>query len=121
LDLAPGPALSPRRARSSFAGQVARQLMPVAAASASWLHVPAHVIGGVNGSKPQTVREKNVRVTETASGRGVQVVITIQKMDKGGIYINCGGRTHARWAASAATCRRWTRRLTASPPWSASQ
>jgi hypothetical protein len=38
-----------------------------------------------------TVREKNVRITETQSGRGVQVVITIQKMDNGGVYINCGG------------------------------
>jgi hypothetical protein len=40
---------------------------------------------------PATVREKNVRIIETPSGRGVQVVITIQKMDNGGLYINCGG------------------------------
>jgi hypothetical protein len=40
---------------------------------------------------PQTVREKNVRITETASGRGVQVVITVRQMDNDGIYVNCGG------------------------------
>lgn len=40
---------------------------------------------------PDTVREKNVRITKTPKDRGVQVVITIKKMDNGGIYINCGG------------------------------
>ena len=40
---------------------------------------------------PDTVREKNVRITETPRKVGVQVVITIKKMDNGGIYINCGG------------------------------
>ena len=40
---------------------------------------------------PDTVRKKNVHITETRSGRGVEVVITIQKMDNGGVYINCGG------------------------------
>jgi hypothetical protein len=40
---------------------------------------------------PETVRKKNVRITETPSGRGLQVIITIKKMDNGGIYIGCGG------------------------------
>jgi hypothetical protein len=40
---------------------------------------------------PDTVREKNVRITETPRGTGVQVVITIKKMDNGGVYIGCGG------------------------------
>jgi hypothetical protein len=40
---------------------------------------------------PDTVREKNVRITPTPKDKGVQVVITIKKMDNGGIYINCGG------------------------------
>ena len=40
---------------------------------------------------PAMVREKNVRITETPRHTGVQVVITIKKMDNGGIYINCGG------------------------------
>ncbi|HEY5988748.1 MAG TPA: hypothetical protein VIV12_20560 [Streptosporangiaceae bacterium] len=40
---------------------------------------------------PATIREKNVRITETPSGKGVQVVVTIRKMDNGGVYINCGG------------------------------
>jgi hypothetical protein len=40
---------------------------------------------------PDTVREKNVHITETPRKAGVQVVITIKKMDNGGIYINCGG------------------------------
>jgi hypothetical protein len=40
---------------------------------------------------PDTVREKNVRITPTPRDKGVQVVITVKKMDNGGIYINCGG------------------------------
>jgi hypothetical protein len=40
---------------------------------------------------PDTVRDKNVRITPTPKDKGVQVVITIKKMDNGGIYINCGG------------------------------
>ena len=39
---------------------------------------------------PETVRTKNVRITETPSAKGVQVVITIKQMDNGGLYINCG-------------------------------
>jgi hypothetical protein len=40
---------------------------------------------------PDTAREKSVRITKTPRDKGVQVVITIKKMDNGGVYINCGG------------------------------
>ncbi|HEY2579191.1 MAG TPA: hypothetical protein VGI74_23025 [Streptosporangiaceae bacterium] len=32
-----------------------------------------------------------MRITKTPRDKGVQVVITIKKMDNGGVYINCGG------------------------------
>ena len=41
--------------------------------------------------RSETVRTKNVRITETPRHSDVQVVITIRKMDNGGVYINCGG------------------------------
>jgi hypothetical protein len=68
---------------------------------------------------PQTAREKDVRITETASGRGVQVVITDRKMDNDGIYVNCGGPDYRPLGGVGSNPGRWSVQSTSFPPWSA--